>query len=136
MKIGVRKPNIKNSIKARTTGKAKRLIKKSVNPLYGKKGMGFVNNPKKAVYNKIYHKTTFSATSVFKKSNNLLYIIFIALPLFLIIGMLQILYYCCKYFFLGGKWIVQKIINLIKKNKEEEKKQWKNGFYVLIAEKK
>ena len=123
MKIGVRKPNIKNSIKARTTGKAKRLIKKSVNPLYGKKGMGFVNNPKKAVYNKIYHKTTFSATSVFKKSNNLLYIIFIALPLFLVIGMFQILYYCYKYLFLGCSWIVKKIISLVKKDKEEEKKK-------------
>ena len=71
MKIGVRKPNIKNSIKARTTGKAKRLIQKSVNPLYGKKGVGFVNSHKKAVSNKIYHTITFSDKRVFNKSNNL-----------------------------------------------------------------
>lgn len=37
MKYGVRKPNIKKSIKARTTGKVKRQVKKAVNPLYGKK---------------------------------------------------------------------------------------------------
>lgn len=51
MKFGIRKPNIKKSIKARTTGRIKRSAKKAINPLYGKKGMGFVNNPKKAVYN-------------------------------------------------------------------------------------
>jgi len=66
MKVGLRKPNIKKSIKARTTGKLKRSIKKSVNPLYGKKGMGVVKSPKKAVYNKVYKKTTFSIGDLFK----------------------------------------------------------------------
>lgn len=60
MKIGLRKPSIKKSLKARTTGKLKRKIKKTVNPFYGKKGMGYIKNPKRAVKNKIYHKTTFS----------------------------------------------------------------------------
>ncbi len=60
MKFGMRKPSIKRSISARTTGKIKRKIKKTINPLYGKKGMGYINNPKKAIYNKVYHKTTFS----------------------------------------------------------------------------
>lgn len=58
MKYGVRKPNIKKSIKARTTGKVKRQVKKAVNPLYGKKGMGIVNDPKKAAYNAVYNRTT------------------------------------------------------------------------------
>lgn len=58
MKVGFRKPSLKRSIKARTTGKLKRKMKKAVNPLYGKKGMGLVKNPKKAVYNKVYNKTT------------------------------------------------------------------------------
>lgn len=66
MKVGYRKPNIKKSIKARTTGKIKRKMKKAVNPLYGKKGMGYVRNPKKAVYNKVYHKTTFGTSDVLK----------------------------------------------------------------------
>ena len=60
MKIGMRKPSLKKSLRARTTGKVKRKIKKSVNPLYGKKGLGFIKSPKKSVKNKIYHKTTFS----------------------------------------------------------------------------
>ena len=33
MKVGVRKVNVKNRVKARTTGKVKRAIKKSVNPI-------------------------------------------------------------------------------------------------------
>ena len=53
-----RKPSLKKSISARTTGKIKRSIKKAVNPFYGKKGMGWINNPKKAVYNKVYNKTS------------------------------------------------------------------------------
>ncbi|WP_331664095.1 hypothetical protein [Lacrimispora sp.] len=39
MRFGMRKPSIKRSIKARTTGKVKRAVKKAVIPGYGKKGM-------------------------------------------------------------------------------------------------
>ena len=67
MKIGMRKPSIKRSIKARTTGKIKRAVKKSVIPSYGKKGAGWVKNPKKAVYNKVYNKTSFSIVDIIKK---------------------------------------------------------------------
>lgn len=67
MRMGMRKPSIKKSISARTTGRAKRAIKKSVNPLYGKKGMGLINNPKKSVYNKVYHKTSFGLLGLFSK---------------------------------------------------------------------
>ena len=66
MKIGLRKPSVKKSISSRTTGKLKRKVKRSVNPLYGKKGIGFIKNPKKSVNNKIYKKTTFSIWDLFK----------------------------------------------------------------------
>lgn len=66
MKFGMRKPSIKKSIKARTTGKAKRKIKKALIPRYGKKGIGFIKSPKKSVYNKVYKKTTFSFWNLFK----------------------------------------------------------------------
>ena len=66
MKFGIRKPSIKRSIKARTTGKAKRAVKKAVVPGYGKKGAGWVKNPKKAAYNKVYKKTSFSLFDLFK----------------------------------------------------------------------
>ena len=58
MKIGVRTPSLKKSFKARTTGRINRTLKKSVNPLYGKKGMGYIKNPEKAIYNKVYHQVT------------------------------------------------------------------------------
>lgn len=67
MKIGVRKPSLKKSIKARTTGKAKRAVKKAVIPGYGNKGAGWVKNPKKAAYNKIYKKTSISIFNILKK---------------------------------------------------------------------
>lgn len=124
MKFGIRKPNIKKSIKARTTGKIKRKMKKFSNPLYGKKGMGFVKKPKKAMYNKIYNKTSKSAFDVFKKSNSLFYIIFIATPIFIIMLGLKFMYYCYKYLMLGIIWVAKKIKATLTKfnvdnNKEE-----------------
>ena len=57
MKFGIRTPNVKKRISARTTGRLKRSAK-SVIPGYGAKGMGMVNDPKKAINNTIYHSTT------------------------------------------------------------------------------
>lgn len=67
IKVGFRKPSIKKSIKARTTGKLKRKVKRTINPLYGKKGMGFIKNPRKSIRNKIYWKTTFGLGDIFRK---------------------------------------------------------------------
>ncbi|TMW70952.1 hypothetical protein [Alteribacter natronophilus] len=67
MKFGLRKPSVKRSLKARTTGRAKRAVKKAAVPVYGKKGAGWVKNPKRAAYNKVYRKTSFSIFDLFKK---------------------------------------------------------------------
>lgn len=66
MKYGLRTPSLKKSLSARTTGKAKRAVKKALIPGYGKKGMGWIRNPKKAAYNKVYHKTSVSLYSIIK----------------------------------------------------------------------
>lgn len=66
MKIGFRTPSLKKMVKSRTTGRVKRAMKKSINPIYSKKGIGFVTEPKKAFYNKIYKKTSFSIFDFFK----------------------------------------------------------------------
>lgn len=58
--FAVRKPSISKSISARTTGRATRMMNRATNPLYGKKGMGWVKNPKRAAYNYLYNRTTFS----------------------------------------------------------------------------
>ena len=61
MKIGVRKPSLKKAIKASTTA-----VKKAVNPLYGKKGVGLAKNPKRAVKNAVYKKTTVGVKDLLK----------------------------------------------------------------------
>jgi len=66
MKFGLRTPSIKKSISARTTGKLNRMVKKAIIPYYGVKGTGMIKDHKKAVYNKIYNKTTFSIWDIFK----------------------------------------------------------------------
>ena len=66
MKFGIRTPSLKKSFKARTTARAKRAIKKTIIPGYGRKGMGWIKNPKKAAYNKIYNKTSSSIWDLFK----------------------------------------------------------------------
>lgn len=66
MKFGLRTPSLKRSFKAATTGRAKRAVKKALIPGYGKKEMGWVKNPKKAAYNKVYKKTSFGWKALFK----------------------------------------------------------------------
>ncbi|TCZ75334.1 hypothetical protein E0485_18295 [Paenibacillus albiflavus] len=64
MKFGVRKPSIKKRISARTS------IKRQVVHRAGLKmprGYGWLRNPKKAVYNKVYNKTSFDIFKLLKK---------------------------------------------------------------------
>lgn len=61
MKFGARKPSIRRSISARTTGRVTRSIKKSVIPSYRKKSIGWIHDPNKAKYNKI----TFGLGNIF-----------------------------------------------------------------------
>ena len=86
MKLGPRTPNVKKRVSARTTGAIKRKIKTGTSPLYGKKGVGWVKDPKRAAYNKLYNKTTF----VFGTDNGCLFgcgcvsiIIFIVMMVFM-----------------------------------------------------
>ena len=67
MKFGMRTPSLKKSISARTTGRLKRSVKKAIIPLYGKRGIGIFKNPKKAVYNRIYGRTTVSVWDLLRK---------------------------------------------------------------------
>ena len=67
MKIGMRKPSLRKSLSARTTGRAKRAIKRAIIPGYGKKGMGLLH-PKKAIYNQVYRRSTFSIFDLAKSS--------------------------------------------------------------------
>ncbi len=66
MKIGMRKPSLQKSISARTKGRATRAVKRALIPGYGRKGMGYIKDPERAVKNAIYKRTTFSVWDVFK----------------------------------------------------------------------
>nr|WP_094546006.1 hypothetical protein [Petroclostridium xylanilyticum] len=63
MKFGMRKPSIRKSIAARTS--VKRYIRHSLG-VKAPRGWGWITNPKKALYNKVYRKTTFSIFDIFK----------------------------------------------------------------------
>jgi len=64
MKFGIRKPSLKRRISARTS------IKRQVIHRTGLKmprGYGWVRNPKKYAYNKIYNRTSFDIFKLIKK---------------------------------------------------------------------
>ncbi|WP_313429767.1 hypothetical protein [Siminovitchia terrae] len=64
VKIGMRKPSLKRRISARTS------IKRQVVHRAGLKmprGYGWVRNPKKYAYNKVYNRTTFDIFKVLKR---------------------------------------------------------------------
>jgi hypothetical protein len=62
MKFGVRKPSLRKSFAARTS--AKRIIRNSLG-LKAPRDYGWITNPKRAAYNRIYNRTTVSALSIF-----------------------------------------------------------------------
>ena len=105
MKVGIRTHSIGKSVSARTTGRAKRQIKKAINPAYGKKGMGWINDPKKAAYNKVYNKTTVSAKDFLEDSNSNADGSFIGAigGIFSIIGnIIMLLFYLAQVLFYGA----------------------------------
>ncbi|KEH94189.1 hypothetical protein Z957_09415 [Clostridium sp. K25] len=64
MKFGMRKPSLKKRISARTS------IKRQVVHRAGFKmprGWGWLRNPKKYAYNKVYNRTTFDIFRLIKK---------------------------------------------------------------------
>jgi hypothetical protein len=64
MKLGMRKPSLNKRIAARTS------IKRQIIHRYGLKmprGYGWLRNPRKYAYNKIYNRTTFDIFKLIKK---------------------------------------------------------------------
>ena len=69
MRYGMRKPSWKKSLSARTKGRATRAIKRAIIPGYGKRGMG-IFHPKRAIYNRVYRRTTFSIFDLAKGTSS------------------------------------------------------------------
>ncbi|MFM2208198.1 MAG: hypothetical protein RL213_2173 [Bacteroidota bacterium] len=55
MKFGFRTPSLKKRIAARTS--VKRFVRHSLG-FKAPRGMGWITNPKKAAYNRVYYRTT------------------------------------------------------------------------------
>lgn len=64
MKFGMRIPSLKNRAKARTSVKRQVVHRAG---LKMPKGYGWVRDPKKHVYNKVYRKTSFNLFKSIKK---------------------------------------------------------------------
>lgn len=64
MKFGIRKPSLKKMISARLS--PKRFIRHNLG-FKSPRGWGWIFNPKKAMYNKIYNKTSISLFKLLKK---------------------------------------------------------------------
>jgi hypothetical protein len=67
MKFGIRRPNPLGSLKARTTGRAKRRIKRAVVPGYGRRGAGWVRSPRRAASGMVYRRTTIGVGGLLRK---------------------------------------------------------------------
>lgn len=67
MKFGIRTPSLKRRISARTS--LKRVVRHRVG-LKMPRGTGMLTNPKKALYNKVYNKTSISVDRLAKKANS------------------------------------------------------------------
>ncbi len=64
MKWGVRKPSLKKMISARTS--PARIVRHNLG-LKAPRGWGWLTNPKRAAYNRIYSRTTVSLWQIIKK---------------------------------------------------------------------
>lgn len=64
MKIGFRKPSLKKKIAAKTSLK-RQIVHRG--GLKMPKGKGWIRDPKKAAYNKVYNKTSFDIFKTLKK---------------------------------------------------------------------
>jgi hypothetical protein len=64
MKFGMRTPSFKKMISARTS--PKRFIRHNLG-LKAPHGYGWLTNPKKTAYNRVYNRTSFSIFSLIKK---------------------------------------------------------------------
>lgn len=96
MKIGYRKPSVSKSISSRTTGRVTRTVKSTYVPNYGRKGNGYITNPRRACYNKVYRKTTRSCFRRSSKGGNL-FLAVLFIPVF-IISTVYVLFYVMNPF--------------------------------------
>lgn len=80
MKFGYRKPSLKKRIAARTS--LKRVVRHNLG-FKAPRGLGWLTNPKKAAYNKVYNNTSRGCMVVLIAFGGLLFLIVGVLGLFM-----------------------------------------------------
>ena len=108
----------------------KRKAKKAMNPLYGKKGIGWINNPKKVAYNKVYNKTTFNTVSSSISASNSSSPIFSAISCLAIVSLIVSILFP-PLLILSIPFL---IYSLRKGKKEQNKKAFYQQFFSELAE--
>jgi len=64
MKFGLRKPSLRKMISSRVS--PQRMVRRRLG-LKAPRGWGWLTNPKKALYNRVYSRTSFSIWDLLKK---------------------------------------------------------------------
>ena len=64
MKFGVRRPSLRRSLAARTSWK--RAVRHRLG-VKAPRGLGWITNPKRAAYNRVYSRTTVSLWTLLKR---------------------------------------------------------------------
>lgn len=64
MKFGLRTPSLRKSLAARTS--PNRILRNALG-LRAPRGLGWLTNPKKAAYNRVYNRTSISWVSLLRK---------------------------------------------------------------------
>jgi hypothetical protein len=64
MKFGLRKPSLRKSLAARTS--VKRIVRHNLG-VKAPRGSGWITNPKRAAYNRVYNRTSVSLGSLLVK---------------------------------------------------------------------
>jgi hypothetical protein len=64
MRFGIRKPSLKKSIAARTSWK--RIVMHSFG-IKAPRGWGWLTNPRKAAYNRVYNRTSISVWTILQR---------------------------------------------------------------------
>lgn len=76
MKFGIRKPSLRKRIAARTS--LKRVVRHSLG-LKAPRGWGWLTNPRRAAYNRIYNRTSVGCVTLSAAAATLLGVLAIAL---------------------------------------------------------
>ncbi|MFI7482604.1 hypothetical protein ACH9EU_09310 [Kocuria sp. M1R5S2] len=67
VKFGIRRPRPLGSLRARTTGRAKRTVKRAIIPGYGRPGTGWVRDPGRAASGAAYRRTTIGVNDLLRR---------------------------------------------------------------------